>query len=414
MISRPGITAGGLALVAFLVYAPYLASVPGSMHPDELALARQAYSIAQTGRDLDGRLLPLYIHREAELWFPPLPVYAAAAVIKILPSSPVAVRWASVVSGVAGVVLVYFLARRFFPSDRGSIRPVAILLFAPVYYMLTRVALDAIHATPFVIASIICVLSFLDTKRQRSLAAAGVLLGIGFYSQTAAPIMMVSYLGLCLVALWVAKQRALGTWAWLIGSFAAALIPAAVWLLFHPEAYPDTLGRWAIHAAHLRNPVDGLRALVNWGSLTNRASVYWELLNPAFLFFPADVTTLTLTHGSGPVPFTILLLLPFGARQILRQSTPATSVLLLVGLLVAPFAAATFGEDHTLDRALPMVAFMAIVAAFGVEALATMDRPVWRAIGILLFLLVPIQFVFFEVDYLTRYRVETMAWPGRG
>lgn len=201
-------------------------------------------------------------------------------------------------------------------------------------------------------------------------------------------------------------------WAWLVGSFAGALIPAAAWLLFHPEAYPDTLGRWALHAAHLRNPMDGLRAVLNWGSLTNRTSVYWELLNPAFLFFPADVSTLSLTHGSGPFPFSILLLLPFGAHRIMRHAAPATRVLLLLGLLVAPFAAATFGEDHAIDRALPLAPLMAIVAAFGVDALTTMGRPVWRAVGIILFLLIPVQFAVFEVDYLTRYRVETMAWPG--
>jgi 4-amino-4-deoxy-L-arabinose transferase-like glycosyltransferase len=411
-VNRPAITAGGLAVVAFLVYAPTLASVPGSLHPDELTLARQAYSIAQTGRDLDGRLLPLFIHRDNELWFPALPVYAAAAAITILPSSPVAVRWASVVFGVLGVVLIYGLGRRFFPDARGSIRPVAILLFVPVYYMLTRAAVDAVYATPFVLGSIICVLSFLETTRLRRLAAAGALLGAGFYSQTAAPIMMASYLGVCLLALWVGHQRALRVWAWLIGSFAVMLVPAVAWLLVHPEAYPDTLGRWAIHAAHLRNPQDGLRALLNWGSLTNRASVYWEFLNPAFLFFPARLDTLSLTRGSGPLPFTILLLLPFGVHRIVRHSRPATSVLLLVGLLAAPLAAATFGENHAIDRALPLAPLMALVAAFGVDALASTGRPVWRAVAGVLFLLIPVQFAVFGVDYLSRYRVETMAWPG--
>ncbi len=90
---------------------------------------------------------------------------------------------------------------------------------------------------------------------------------------------------------------------------------------------------------------------------------------------------------------------------------PATSVLLLVGLLVAPLAAATFGENHTIDRALPLAPFMALAAAFGVDAVATMGRPWWRAVGIVLFLLIPVQFAVFGVDYLTRYRVETMAWP---
>ena len=411
MVTRPATTAAGLAVVTLLFYAPFLASVPGSFHPDELSLARQAYSIAQTGRDLDGRLLPVYVHREAELWFPPLPVYASAAAVTVLPTAPAAVRWASVAFGVAGIVLLYLLARRFFPTERGAITPVTILLFSPVYYMLSRSAIDAVYATPFVLGSLLAVLTFVDRRSTRHLAIAGALLGVGFYSQTAAPVMTASYLCLYLLALWVAGQRSPRTFAWFIGSFSAALIPAAVWLVAHPEAYPDTLGRWAIHAAHLRNPMEGVRSILNWGSLTNRTSVYWEFLNPAFLFFPADADSLAFTRAAGPLPFTVLLLLPFGVHQIMRKHPPATSILLLAGLLVAPFAAATFGENHAIERALPIAAFAAIVATFGMEGLSTTGRPFRRGIAGVLFLLVTVQFVFFEIDYFSRYRVETMAWP---
>lgn len=405
-------TAAGLAVVALLVYAPFLSSVPGSFHPDELALARQAYSIAQTGRDLDGRLLPVYVHREVELWFPPLPVYAAAAAITVLPPAAAAIRWASVAFGVAGIVLMYLFSRRFFPTERGAITPVTILLFAPVYYMLSRAAVDGVYATPFVLGSLLAVVTFIDTGRPRQLALAGAWLGIGFYSQTAAPVLMASYLGLYLLALWVAGYRSLRSWAWLIGSFSAALIPAAAWLIAHPEAYPDTLGRWAIHAAHLRSPMEGLQSILNWGSLTNRTSVYWELLNPAFLFFPADADTLSLTRASGPLPFAVLLLLPIGVNRIMRTQSPATGILLLFGLLLAPFSAATFGENHAIDRALPVAAFAAVIATFGIEALSTTGRPAWRGVAGVLFLLITVQFVVFEIDYFSRYRVETMAWPG--
>ena len=343
--------------------------------------------------------------------FPHCQCTPAAAAVTILPSSPVAVRWASVVFGVLGVVLIYALGRRLFPGARGSIRPVAILLFAPVYYMLTRVAVDAVYATPLVLGSMTSACSHSSDDAASTPCRRRGAAGAGFYSQTVAPIMMTSYLGVCLLALWVGHQRTLRVWAWLIGTFAVMLVPAAAWLLIHPEASRTRSAARAIHAAHLRNPLDGLRAMLNWGSLTNRASVYWEFLNPAFLFFPADLDTLSLTRGSGPFPFTLLLLLPFGAHRIIRQSAPATSVLLLVGLLVAPLAAATFGENHTLDRALPLAPFMALAAAFGIDALATMGRPWWRAVGIVLFLLIPLQFAVFGVDYLTRYRVETMAWP---
>ena len=38
-------------------------------------------------------------------------------------------------------------------------------------------------------------------------------------------------------------------------------------------------------AAHLRIPLDGVRAFVNPGTLGNRASLYWGFWDPSWLFF---------------------------------------------------------------------------------------------------------------------------------
>ena len=40
VLARPALTTGALAVVALFVYTPNMSSVPGALHPDELALAR--------------------------------------------------------------------------------------------------------------------------------------------------------------------------------------------------------------------------------------------------------------------------------------------------------------------------------------------------------------------------------------
>ena len=372
--SRPAATAVVLALVALLFYGLGLARSPSALDSSEVTLARQAYSIAQTGRDLDGRLFPLYIHGEGEVWFPPLPVYAAAAAAAIIPTSSVAVRWPSVVFGVIAVLLVYRLGLRLSSHVSVSLLAATFLLLSPAHYMFSRRGVEGIFAVPFVLGSVLCLLSFLEKKTPWSLSLAGLLLGIGFYSTTTAPLMMAIYLLLAVLTLWVSGLGQPAHYARLVVGLLVPLLCLVPWFAWHPQSYPDTLGRWALHAAHIRNPMDGLRAIVNWGSLTNRASVYWEFLNPAFLFFPADQPSASGTTAAGPLVFPLLVLVPVGIARVVRTSSREVATLLVVGLVVAPLAAATFGENHAIDRALVLLPFAAILGAFGVQSLWSSNR----------------------------------------
>ncbi|MGH9385691.1 MAG: ArnT family glycosyltransferase [Vicinamibacterales bacterium] len=396
MAFRPGVTAGALTIIALLLYGLGLSRAPGPLHPDEVALARQAYSIAQTGRDLDGRLLPLFVHSEGEVWFPPVPAYAAAVAAALVPTSSVAVRWPSVLFGVLTMLLVYRIGLRLFSNATLAAVAFGATMMTPALYLWSRLAVDGVFALPFVLAAMMSVLSFLENPQPSRVLAAGLLLGVGFYSNTTAPTMMAIYVGLAILTIWVGGHRQPGIYGRIAIGFLLPLLCLVPWFVVHPESYPDTLGRWAVHAAHLRNPVDGLRAIVNWGSLTNRTTVYWELLNPAFLFFPADENSVSNTAASGPLPFPLLVLLPIGIARVVRTCSPSVATLLLVGLLVAPLAAATFGENHVIGRALLLIPFVAIVATFGIEHLLSLRRPFGPIAAVSLLILLPVQFAFFH------------------
>jgi 4-amino-4-deoxy-L-arabinose transferase-like glycosyltransferase len=397
---KPAVAAGALALVALLFYGSRLSQSPPLLQPAEVALARQAYSIAQTGRDLDGRLVPLYVHSEDEIWFPTVPAYGAVIATTIAPTSPVAVRWPSVVIGVIAILLVYRIGLVLFANPVLPLVAAILTMLTPGLYMFSRLGMEGIFPVPFVLTAVVSVLSYLESRRPRYLWAAGLSLGVGFFSSTTAALMMPIYLALMAFSLWLSGQRQVAQYQRLAAGFLVPLLVLVPWLLLYPASYPDTLGRWAIHAAHIRNPIDGVRAIVNWGSLTNRASIYWEFLNPAFLFFPADENSVSGTMASGPMLFPLLILLPFGIVRIFRTSAPAIRVLLLVGFVVAPLAAATFGEDHATARVLVMMPLAAIIAAFGVEQLWAFKGWAGRAAAVLLLVLVPLQFAFFHSAYL--------------
>src|SRR5262245_10233605 len=67
-----------VAAAAAVLYARQLDVSPPVLHPDEIAVVRQANAITLTGHDLEGRRLPLFFRVHDNLWTAPLPVYFTA------------------------------------------------------------------------------------------------------------------------------------------------------------------------------------------------------------------------------------------------------------------------------------------------------------------------------------------------
>jgi 4-amino-4-deoxy-L-arabinose transferase-like glycosyltransferase len=108
----------GILCGVLLLYPRHLDVSPPALHPDEAAAIRQAQSIAQSGRDLDGRRLPLFFHLHDNVWIQPLPVYFTALVLTAIGPSDATARVPSVIVAAIDAVLIYCVAARLF--RRGS------------------------------------------------------------------------------------------------------------------------------------------------------------------------------------------------------------------------------------------------------------------------------------------------------
>src|SRR4030095_3327623 len=97
MPRRPfGAVAGAmLAILSTVGYGRGLANPP--IGPSETAVATQAARLLERGwHDAEGRSWPVFVHVDAERWLAPVPVYASAAVMTLMPSTPVPRRWMAV------------------------------------------------------------------------------------------------------------------------------------------------------------------------------------------------------------------------------------------------------------------------------------------------------------------------------
>src|SRR5882762_8510494 len=208
----PVVTALAIAAATSALYAWRLQDAPIYLSPDEAIISVDAYSLASTGRDVHGRFLPLYFQiqlpGETRMgWFTPAIFYLSALFLKVLPLSEATIRLPTVLVGVADVVLMYLIGRRLFQRESSAIVASVLLALTPAHFILSRYALDYLYPLPFVLGWLLCLLTFLETKRPALLFAGTALLGIGFFSYIAAVVMMPLYFLFTCVAVWHRPQR---------------------------------------------------------------------------------------------------------------------------------------------------------------------------------------------------------------
>ena len=384
-------TAGLLAVLAFVLYTSRI-SEP-SRSADEAVLLGQAKVVASG----DGGL-QLFFRVNDEHWLPPLAVYATALISSVAPSDHAA-RIGTAAVGAVNVFLMFVLSRRLFPKPRVAVGAALLLIATPAHFVYARAGVDAIYTLPFVLAWLIGVTDVLNGGPRWRAAVATCALGVGVYAQPAGPLTMGFLLVITLAAIWLSGRRDAGSFAVPVVAFLGPVAVAVVWLAAHPSAYPDTFGRWVIHAAHLRFPLDGLRAFVNWNTLGTRLSLYWGFLDPSWLFFDGAAGSTGALHGAAPFLFAVLALLVSGISGRLRTGPAAVTLVLLAGLAVAPLAASTFGQPHAIGDALAVVPLVVVLAAGGLADWFARDGGGWRLLGWAAVAAMAIDFAGFYVSY---------------
>jgi len=415
-----------LALAVLGLCAFRLEHTPPHLHRDEVMFALQAQSIASTGRDLEGRRFPLYFEMRAmgeHVWFHPIVVYVTALFLKVLPLDEQVVRIPSAVIGVIDVLLMFFIARRIFQSERWAFFVAALLALTPAHVIHSRLAMDFIYPVAFVMAWLLCLLIYLEGRRLAWLFVATALLGLGFFSYIASMITMPLFVLVTLLTLWVTSTRSARPYAVAVAGFLCPLLVLLPWVVYHWSFVTDTLGRYQIGvAANAGGPVTphgspgaivrGVVAGLRPAMLTERLSLYWRFFDPAYLFVTGGFARLTnSTRHVGLFPLPFLLLVPLGLIQMITVRRTPISLVIFLGFALAPVAAClTVLEPYASDRELVLLPFGVLIAAFGAERLLTQPMRWSRTAAIGLLVLVPLHFLFFELDYFGDYHRRAAFW----
>jgi 4-amino-4-deoxy-L-arabinose transferase-like glycosyltransferase len=383
-----------LVVTGGLLYATRLGEVPVYLMHDEAQGALQAHAIATTGRDLSGRVLPLYF---TEPEFPPgrdpALIYVTALGLKLLPFDEAAVRTPTALVAVLNVVLTFLVARRMFQSTAMGLVAAGMLLLTPIHFIRGRLLLSPLYSIPFVLAWLWSLARFEEERTPRRLVVAALWLGLGAYSYLAAVVMMPIYLAVTLAI----GYRRLGVSAALkaAAAFVATLIPMILWYVTHPERNAQIISAYQLDAG-TESP------------LTRWIGLYWSFFDPSFLFVSGDASLINSTREAGFFPMAFAMLLPIGLYGVVRSRQPVP-LAMAIGFVTAPLVSMISGAIE-MNRVMFAIPFGVLVAASGVHTMLRARAVAIRAAAVLLLLAMGWQFAGFYSGYFGGYGRSAAPW----
>jgi len=353
---RPLVTACVLAAATLFFYG--LRS--GPLTPEEHVFLAGSRSVAAKPQ--------LFYHAGDGRWLQPLGLYLTA-IVHAVGGGEGSGRIAGAIVGAVNVGLIYVAAHLLFNHAFLGLAAALLLMIMPAHWWFAIEGTSAIYPMPFVLTWLAGVAHFLERDESRSLAIAGTGLAVGMLTHPTAPLTMVWLCVLTLVVVPMRRDGSLKNLLWFGAPMAVMFVLLGLYYGFYPDTYNDTFGRWAIFKAHLRFPLDGLAAQVNWNTLGNRASTFWGLLDPSFLFFMHE------TRGMPPLPTVCAALIPLGFVRVIEWEYAPRRAIVLGSLLVPALVTATFGVARDLGGTLPAIAGFALLGGAGVEWLGARFKP---------------------------------------
>lgn len=393
------------------IYVTRLSDAPVYLAHDEIKFALQARAIAATGHALNGDFLPLYFSEpEYTAGRDPLSIYTTALVLKALPFSVSSIRLPSALVGVLDIVLIFFVARRLFASNRAGAIAALLLATTPAHFIHSRLAVDVLWPLPFVLGWLLLLAAYAHRPTLRALVGAMLLLGIGVYSYLGGALLMPVYAAATIVVVLRTRDGGTRRWdasrwrsiAWALAGFILPLLLLAWWHLGHAGRYAELVDAYRPQGA--RDPF-------GYASLAHRLDTIWNYFNPSYLFLTGDTSLINSTRSVGPFLLPVGVLIVCGLHRILRTNRSPLEIVLVVGLLTAPLPAAMMG-DIEIRRALLMLPFAILIATAGAEYLLRANRGSWRTAAILLLVAAPLMFRGFYADYIGGHRARSGAAYG--
>jgi hypothetical protein len=381
-----------LAVVAFQLWVT--PSNPPGYHRDEAALSYNAYSIATSGRDEDGAVMPLFFRSYGDYKSPLYP-YLLAGIFKVTGPYKEVARAFSAMLGALAVLLLGLLAKRISGSALVAVVVIVLAGLTPWLFELGRVAFEV--ATQPLLVTLLLLTLHRGSRRQRWTigegAVAGLLLGLLLYSYTGnrllAPLLAAA------LTVFAGGRR----WRWLAGAwatFGAFALLFGVYLVRHPGTVTTRYGATTIAREGKSHASVVMQAIANW----------FHDIDPWFWAKSGDPAPYVHNGGYASLFAAVIALAIAGfVMVLLRMRDDLWWRYVALATLLAPIPAALTVDRHNAIRLAALPVFCIVLAVPPLVALLRSSRVVAVAAGCILAVTVGLQFK----QFLDAYRLRGPA-----
>jgi hypothetical protein len=214
----------------------------------------------------------------------------------------------------------------------------------------------SLYPLPFVCAWLWASAMWLRRGERVWALVAGGLLGAGVYASPGSVVMMPAYAAVTVAIVASSGRVPSRHWMAFIGLFTIVAASRLIWWLIDPAPFRAIVTAHHLYDAERFNVLQGIREVTSWVGLTARSEVFWDYLNPAFLFVTGRVLSWPLA-----------VLLPLGLYFVAARDTSLMGRLVLAAFVIAPLAASLPAEPPVRGRIAWILPAAALLAMFGAE-----------------------------------------------
>jgi 4-amino-4-deoxy-L-arabinose transferase-like glycosyltransferase len=365
----------GILILGALLRLWQLGYIPAGITHDEMGYIYNAYSIAQTGKNVFGETLPFFTWMtRGGFPFMPVPIYSMVPLFWLLPLTPFVGRLLPAVLGVLDCLLLFLIVRRLFSNTALALLSSLFLAVSPWHLHFARSAYDANYSLFYFLLGILAFYGKPKEVRFPWLAVVSFILAVFSYRG-----MSIIFLPLGITLLWhatvsrsVTPQR--------IRGFAGGL--AVCTLLFVAAALFAGKGYTAEGAVLFDNPqmqadIDA-RIREAQGPLTIRRFFtnkptyiidrirenYLKAYSPEFLFLYTEPSAIYSIWSRGRIYFIDCVFIILGLIYLLRGNRKST-LLWIAFLLIGGLPGGIGGMPYS-SRNFFLAAIFPVFSAAGV------------------------------------------------
>lgn len=405
----------GIALVLAVFLRLYqLDQVPVALFGDEIDVGYQAYSLMQTGQDIYGRTMPVYIKSLAE-FRAPLMIYSTIPFIWIFGLNEWGVRLAPAFWGIVSVFGIYLLTRQLF-DKKVAVLATLILAVSPWHLQYSRASFEVTMLLSFLIFGTYFFLKGLQKPKLFIFSA--ILFGLTPYIYSTA-LVFTPLLLLILVLTnkdFFLKRRKV--FLYLLIPLIIVTLPA-LFSVVRGEArerfsvvsiFQDTVLLDKINIARKTPATTPVTESLTHNKPLAFGQVfalnYLRAFSFDFLFAQGDANFRQSIHEMGELHLYELIPLLVGLWLLIKQETKKK---MLIGgwLLIAPIPAAlTYDGGYHATRLIVMLPALTIIAALGLEYI--LER--WKILALAILIVGTLNVGLYLHRYHVHYPAESWRW----